>query len=43
MFAETKRQVDFLERLLFKRGFRATAIHGDKSQRMRDQAINDFK
>jgi len=43
IFAETKRAVDFIDRLLYKRGLRVNAIHGDKSQRMRDDALNSFR
>ncbi len=43
IFAETKRAVDFLDRLLYKRGFRVAGIHGDKTQRMRDNALRDFR
>ncbi len=35
--------MDFLDRLLYKRGFRVNGIHGDKSQRMRDDALRDFR
>ena len=36
IFAMTKREVDFLVKLVCREGFRAVGIHGDKTQRMRD-------
>ncbi|KAA8523029.1 hypothetical protein F0562_009452 [Nyssa sinensis] len=43
VFVETKRGADALERLLSMNGFPATAIHGDKVQREREQALRSFK
>ena len=43
IFAETKRNVDWLERTLSRRGVRANAIHGDKSQRVRETVLRDFR
>jgi ATP-dependent RNA helicase RhlE len=42
IFAETKRSVDRLEDDLRKRGFKAEAIHGDKSHRERQRALQGF-
>ncbi|XP_042499087.1 DEAD-box ATP-dependent RNA helicase 37-like [Macadamia integrifolia] len=43
VFVETKRGVDALENWLSKNGFPATAIHGDKVQIEREQALRSFK
>ena len=43
MFCRTKRGSDRLCRHLASYGFRAVAIHGDKSQSARIQALRDFK
>merc|ERR1712176_1009780 len=43
IFVETKRNCDFVEDVLCNRGFPACAIHGDKSQRERDEALRSFK
>ncbi len=43
IFVETKRGADFLEDLLCREGFPATSIHGDRSQREREAALNSFK
>ncbi|KAL9242428.1 hypothetical protein vseg_016423 [Gypsophila vaccaria] len=43
IFAETKRAVDNLAQWLSKRGFPATAIHGDKVQVERERALRSFK
>ncbi|KAF9763562.1 ATP-dependent RNA helicase DBP2 [Nosema granulosis] len=43
IFANKKRTCDNLEELLYKNGFKATAIHGDKSQNIRDRIIADFR
>lgn len=43
VFAATKKSVDFLEMLCRKNGIKATAIHGDKSQQMRDRALYNFR
>ena len=43
IFDETKRGVDRLSKDLNKRGFRADAIHGNKSQRQRERALLRFK
>jgi len=43
IFTETKRDTDTLARFLFSNGFSASAIHGDRSQREREAALNSFK
>jgi ATP-dependent RNA helicase DDX5/DBP2 len=43
VFAETKKGCDQLQRSLRGQGFPCRAIHGDKSQQDRDEAILDFK
>jgi len=43
IFDATKRGVDKLNKKLVKRGFRADAIHGNKSQRQREKALARFK
>ena len=43
VFCRTKRGSDRLCRHLTSSGFRAAAIHGDKSQSARTQALRDFK
>ena len=43
IFRRTKFGVDKLEQTLLKNGYKATSIHGDKSQGIRNKAIEDFK
>ncbi|CAG5122311.1 unnamed protein product, partial [Candidula unifasciata] len=43
IFAQTKMQADFLTQMLQKRMFKAVAIHGDKSQVVRDRTLQSFK
>lgn len=43
VFSRTKHGADKIVRELTTKGFRATAIHGNKSQNSRQQALNDFK
>ncbi|KAI3879290.1 hypothetical protein MKX03_024265 [Papaver bracteatum] len=43
VFVETKRGADALEHWLTINGFPATAIHGDKVQMEREQALRSFK
>ena len=43
IFVETKRGADFLEDTLYCRNFPASSIHGDKSQREREDALKLFK
>jgi ATP-dependent RNA helicase DDX3X len=43
IFVETKRSCDYVEDVLCSRGFPACSIHGDKSQREREDALQAFK
>ena len=43
IFVETKRSCDYVEDMLCGRGFPACSIHGDKSQREREDALRLFK
>jgi len=43
VFVETKRGADALEDWLYRNGFPATSIHGDRSQQEREQALRSFK
>ena len=43
IFTETKRNCDYVEDTLCHRGFPACSIHGDKSQREREDALRSFR
>jgi len=43
IFVETKRSCDYLEDILCHNRFPACSIHGDKSQREREDALRSFK
>ncbi|KAK8698431.1 hypothetical protein V6N13_114549 [Hibiscus sabdariffa] len=43
VFVETKKRADELERWLSRNGFPAIAMHGDKVQMEREQALRSFK
>ena len=43
IFVETKRSCDYIEDVLCGRGFPACSIHGDKSQREREDSLRAFK
>ena len=43
IFRRTKFGVDKLEQTLTKNSYKATSIHGDKNQNIRNKAITDFK
>ena len=43
IFVETKRSCDYVEDVLCSRGFPACSIHGDKSQREREESLRAFK
>merc|ERR1719273_1053829 len=43
VFVETKRSCDYLEDVLCAKGFPACSIHGDKSQREREDSLRSFK
>jgi len=43
VFVETKKNADFLAAFLSEEGLPTTSIHGDRLQREREEALNDFK
>lgn len=43
MFVETKRGADTLEDFLASNGYPVTSIHGDRSQREREDALRMFR
>ncbi|XP_055373616.1 uncharacterized protein LOC129606975 isoform X3 [Condylostylus longicornis] len=43
IFVETKKRVDDITRAIARQGWRASAIHGDKSQNERDYVLNAFR
>ncbi|OMH79882.1 ATP-dependent RNA helicase ded1 [Zancudomyces culisetae] len=43
IFVETKRMADVLSNYLYEQNFRVTSIHGDRSQRDRERALDSFK
>lgn len=43
IFVETKRNADFLASILSETKIPTTSIHGDRMQRQREEALNDFK
>lgn len=43
VFSRTKYGADKIAKFLIKKGIKASAIHGDKSQNARQKALNDFK
>lgn len=43
IFRRTKYGVDKLEQTLLKNNYKADSIHGDKSQTLRQEALNNFK
>ncbi|TRY62742.1 hypothetical protein TCAL_03661 [Tigriopus californicus] len=43
IFVETKRNADFLATFLSGKGHPTTSIHGDRLQREREEALQDFK
>merc|ERR1711871_28925 len=43
VFVETKRNADAIEQFLCRNNFPATSIHGDRSQREREDALRSFK
>nr|AOR07006.1 ATP-dependent RNA helicase DDX3X-like protein [Saccoglossus kowalevskii] len=43
VFVETKKGADSLEDFLYRDGHRATSIHGDRSQREREEALRSFR
>merc|ERR1712212_544205 len=43
VFVKTKRNADFLATYLSEEGLPTTSIHGDRLQREREEALDDFK
>lgn len=43
MFVETKKGADALEDFLYREGYACTSIHGDRSQRDREEALSQFR
>ncbi len=43
VFLRTKRRTERVAKALHKKGFKVQAIHGDRSQRQRQQALDGFK
>ncbi|KFV61946.1 ATP-dependent RNA helicase DDX3Y, partial [Dryobates pubescens] len=43
VFVETKKGADALEDFLFHEGYACTSIHGDRSQRDREEALHQFR
>ena len=43
IFVETKRGADYLEEILYSQGLNTASIHGDKSQREREEALKLFR
>lgn len=43
MFVETKKGADALEEFLYRHGYPVTSIHGDRSQREREDALRVFR
>ena len=43
IFVETKRNCDYIEDVLCGKGFPACSIHGDKSQREREDSLKSFR
>ena len=43
VFVSTKKMTKMLETILWDAGYYVTCMHGDKEQKQRDKALNDFK
>ncbi|XP_062853696.1 DEAD-box helicase 3 X-linked b isoform X2 [Trichomycterus rosablanca] len=43
VFVETKKGADALEEFLYHEGYACTSIHGDRSQRDREEALHQFR
>ncbi|XP_061735701.1 DEAD-box helicase 3 X-linked a isoform X2 [Nerophis ophidion] len=43
VFVETKKGADALEDFLYREGYECTSIHGDRSQRDREEALHQFR
>lgn len=43
VFVETKKGADQLDEFLYREGFPVTSIHGDRTQREREEALKRFR
>ena len=43
IFTETKRGADALDEFLYSRKYKSTSIHGDRTQREREEALLAFR
>lgn len=43
IFVETKKGADALEEFLYNEGYHVTSIHGDRTQREREEALRNFR
>lgn len=43
VFVETKKGADSLEEFLYQNGYPVTSIHGDRTQREREDALKSFR
>lgn len=43
VFTETKKGADDLDEFLYSRKYKSTSIHGDRSQREREEALQAFR
>lgn len=43
VFVETKKGADSLEHFLYSEGYPVASIHGDRSQREREEALRTFR
>ena len=43
VFVETKKGADQLDEYLYREGFPVTSIHGDRTQREREEALKRFR
>ena len=43
LLTETKKGADYLDEFLYNRKYKSTSIHGDRTQREREEALNAFR
>jgi len=43
VFVETKKGADALDEFLYREGFPVTSIHGDRTQKEREEALRRFR
>lgn len=43
VFVETKKGADALDDFLYRESYAATSIHGDRSQREREESLHSFR